>query len=193
MDLPPGPALAPGVSGLGRPDALDQPRWSVTAKNVADPCPGGQVEPVGQAGGSVTEQRYCRQGAHWLVTGEAGLRWPFQFVRYHHVWPNDPSKFSFYLRPLAATDAEAQFSPDGKWLAYYSMETGRREIYVQPFPATGARWQISSTGGRQPMWRPDGKELFYVTEDRKLFAVDVRADSHFDFGTPHHLSMALVE
>ena len=90
-------------------------------------------------------------------------------------------------RPDAVVDAEAQFSPDGRWLAYYTMETGRREIYVQPFPSNGAKWQISSTGGRQPMWRGDGKELFYVTEDRKLYAVDVRAGSRFEYGTPHYL------
>lgn len=84
-------------------------------------------------------------------------------------------------------DVEPQFSPDGRWLAYASYDTGQLEVYVQPFPTTGAKWQLSSGGGRQPMWRRDGKELFFVTDDRKFYAVDVRATSTFEFGTPHLL------
>ena len=64
-------------------------------------------------------------------------------------------------------DAETNFSPDGRWLAYSSNETGRLEVYVQPFPANGSRWPISTSGGRQPSWRRDGKELFYATDDGK--------------------------
>ena len=84
-------------------------------------------------------------------------------------------------------DGEANFSPDGRWLAYASNETGRWEVYVQPFPANGARWQVSTSGGRQPQWRRDGNELFYATDDRKLYAVDVRAASSFQAGTPRLL------
>jgi Tol biopolymer transport system component len=56
----------------------------------------------------------------------------------------------------------AQFSPDGRWVSYVSTETGRSEIYVAPFPATGAKWQITSTGGSYPRWRRDGKAIFYM-------------------------------
>lgn len=84
-------------------------------------------------------------------------------------------------------EAEVHFSPDGRWIAYTSNETGRFEVYVQPFPPTGARSLISTTGGRQPMWRRDGKELFFVNDDQKFYAVDVRAGSTFEFGTPHFL------
>ena len=84
-------------------------------------------------------------------------------------------------------DYEPQFSPDGRWLAYASTETGRPEVYVQPFPPSGAKWQVSNSGGRQPVWRRDGKELFYVNDDRKFYAVDIRAGSTFEYGTPHFI------
>ena len=85
-------------------------------------------------------------------------------------------------------DVEPQFSPDVRWLAYASNENGRNEIYVQAFPSTGRRWQVSNTGGRQPLWRADGKELFFVSDERKFYAVDVSARSgSFEFGTPTFL------
>jgi Tol biopolymer transport system component len=85
------------------------------------------------------------------------------------------------------TDAEAQISPDGRWLAYATTETGGYEVFVQPVGATGARWQVSTAGGRQPQWRRDGRELFFVTNDRKFYAVEVRAGASFEVGTPRLL------
>jgi Tol biopolymer transport system component len=72
-----------------------------------------------------------------------------------------------------------QVSPDGKWIAYESNESGRFEIYAQPFPGPGERVRISTTGGAQVRWRRDGKELFYVGLDEQLMAVPLRvtADS----------------
>ncbi|OFW31382.1 MAG: hypothetical protein A3J28_04145 [Acidobacteria bacterium RIFCSPLOWO2_12_FULL_60_22] len=71
-------------------------------------------------------------------------------------------------------DTAPQFSPDGKWLAYSSDESGRREIYVQPYPGPGGKWQISTDGGQEPVWNPRGGELFYRSGS-KIMAVDVRA------------------
>ncbi|MGH9257652.1 MAG: protein kinase domain-containing protein [Vicinamibacterales bacterium] len=77
-----------------------------------------------------------------------------------------------------------QFSPDGRWVAYQSNESGRFEIYVQPFPGPGGKWQASIAGGVHPRWRPDGKELFFLAPDAKLMAVAVRAsDSTFEAGS----------
>jgi len=63
------------------------------------------------------------------------------------------------------------FSPDGRWLAYSSNESGDYEVYVQAFPGTGARWQISTTDGQHPKWSRNGKELFYCTQDGKIMVV----------------------
>ncbi len=70
-------------------------------------------------------------------------------------------------------EAEGQFSPDGDWIAYVSNESGRDEVYVAPFPGPGAKVQISMAGGGQPLWRRDGKEIFYVAPTNKLMAAAV--------------------
>jgi Tol biopolymer transport system component len=132
--------------------------------------------------GALVAEQFSPDGKFVLFFGTLGAATTNDI----YVLPLTPDSKPTAVVQTPFTDAEAQFSPDGRWLAYYTMETGRREIYVQPFPSTGAKWQISNTGGRQPMWRPDGKD-FYVTEDRKLYAVDVRAGSRLEYGTPHYL------
>ncbi len=72
-----------------------------------------------------------------------------------------------------ADEREPAFSPDGRFVAYVSDETGEAQVYVQPNPPTGAKWRISRTGGMWPRWRADGRELFYVQTDSKLVAVEV--------------------
>jgi Tol biopolymer transport system component len=84
-------------------------------------------------------------------------------------------------------EEQAQFSPDSKWIAYQSNETGRFEIYVQPFPGPGGKSLISTNGGGQVRWRRDGKELYYVALDGRLMAIPVRptsSDHAVDAGTP---------
>jgi eukaryotic-like serine/threonine-protein kinase len=81
-------------------------------------------------------------------------------------------------RPFVATAAQesgGRLSPDGRWMAYGSNETDTFEVYVQPFPPTGAKWQISRGGGSEPYWRRDGRELFYLSRDKGIMAVEVRA------------------
>jgi dipeptidyl aminopeptidase/acylaminoacyl peptidase len=95
-------------------------------------------------------------------------------------------------KPVAVVQTEfeerdAQFSPDGKWIAYQSNESGRFEIYIQPFPGPGRREQASTNGGAQVRWRRDGKELFYIALDGRLMAVPIQArsnDQAFEVGTP---------
>jgi Tol biopolymer transport system component len=89
--------------------------------------------------------------------------------------------------PLLQTEfdeAWARFSPNGRWVAYTSNETGTSEVYVREFQGSGERWRVSTGGGILPLWRRDGKELFY-NSGGKLMAVDVKADrSSFEPGVP---------
>jgi serine/threonine protein kinase len=83
-----------------------------------------------------------------------------------------------------------RLSPDGKWVAYASTESGRWETYVTSFPEAHGKWQISTSGGSQPKWRGDGKELFYLSGDGKIMAVQVKTGANFDAGSPVELFQA---
>jgi serine/threonine-protein kinase len=81
-----------------------------------------------------------------------------------------------------------EISPDGRWLAYQSNESGRFEIYVRPFPAVDSgRWQISSEGGTKPLWSRSGRELFFATDTNRIASVPVAAGSAFSYGKPQVL------
>ena len=84
-------------------------------------------------------------------------------------------------------------SPDGRWLAYHSDESGRPEVYVQPFPGLGSKWRISREGGVYPLWRGDGKEIFFTTDDGKVMAVDVSSATTFAAGDPKLLFTARLK
>ena len=85
--------------------------------------------------------------------------------------PGEPKPFV----NSAFIEAVPAFSPDGRWLAYASNESGSFEVYVRPFPGPGGKWQISTGGGLYPNWSRNGKELFYRTEDSKIMAVTYAA------------------
>jgi Tol biopolymer transport system component len=85
--------------------------------------------------------------------------------------------------PSMFTQVSSQVSPDGRWLAYSTDESGRYEVYVQSFPAPGGgKWQVSKDGGHFPRWRRDGRELFYYARDERLMAVPVRSATRLDVG-----------
>jgi eukaryotic-like serine/threonine-protein kinase len=90
-----------------------------------------------------------------------------------------------FLRTAFSVTA-ARFSPDGHWLAYVSNESGRNEIYVQPYPGPGGKWQISTDGGKEPVWNPNGRELFYRSGD-KMMAVEIATQPGFAAGNPRML------
>jgi len=83
-------------------------------------------------------------------------------------------------------ESAPRFSPDGRWLAYVSDESGRYEIYVQPYPGPGGKWQISTEGGTEPAWNSNGRELFYRSGD-KMMAVDIATQPGFAAGKPRML------
>jgi dipeptidyl aminopeptidase/acylaminoacyl peptidase len=113
---------------------------------------------------------------HWSADG--------RFLLYSQTdSPTDVSLWAWSLDdnrpiPLVQTRAwneEPQLSPDGRWLAFSSNETGRHEIYVQPFGRTGERWRLTTDGGSQPKWRADGRELFYLAGDGTLMTIVMNA------------------
>lgn len=85
-----------------------------------------------------------------------------------------------------ASEDQPRFSPDGRWLAYRSDRTGRHEIYIQPV-MSGPPVAVSVDGGSKPFWRHDGRELFFVSSDGWMSAVDVRLEPHVEIGAPGRL------
>jgi Tol biopolymer transport system component/tRNA A-37 threonylcarbamoyl transferase component Bud32 len=104
------------------------------------------------------------------------------------IQPTAPDGKPFPFLQSPATEVHGQFSPDGKWIAYTSNESGTAQVYVQPFtggPASGAKSLISPGAGRQPRWRGDGREIFYVAADGKLMAVAVKpSGTGLEVGAP---------
>jgi Tol biopolymer transport system component len=116
-----------------------------------------------------------------------------RFVVYHtfrgkgawDIWvaPMDGGK-PFLFLATRFTEVQGRISPDGRWMAYSSDESGRYEIYVTDFPEKRGRWQLSTNGGLQPSWRGDGKEVFYVTPDQALMSVALRGGETFEAAPP---------
>jgi len=93
----------------------------------------------------------------------------------------DRRAFPFLQTPFS--EVAGRFSPDGRWIAYVSNESGKAEVYVAPFPGPGDKWQVSAMGGNFPRWRRDGKEIFYLAPDNKLMSAVVNgAGSAFEVG-----------
>ena len=95
-------------------------------------------------------------------------------------------------RPLVQTpfaEFQGRFSPDGRWFAYTSNETGQEEVYVQSFPPSGGKWQISTNGGVHPRWRRDGRELYFHSASNEAMGVDIAASlgGAFKAGVPRKL------
>ena len=111
------------------------------------------------------------------------------FPRTYDVWvlPLFGERKPFPLLQSEFLEASAVFSPDGRWIAYTSDESGQTNVYVQSFPGTGGKQQVSRDGGGQPVWRADGKELFYLAADGSLMAVPVNVSAQFEAGVPQTL------
>jgi eukaryotic-like serine/threonine-protein kinase len=82
---------------------------------------------------------------------------------------------------------QSQFSSDGRWIAYNTNESGRYEVYVTAFPSTGEQWQVSHDGGVQPVWRQDGRELYYLRLDGVLTSVAVQTAARPVFSSASRL------
>jgi eukaryotic-like serine/threonine-protein kinase len=101
--------------------------------------------------------------------------------------PGNNGKPHVYLQ-TEFQEGLAKLSPNGKWLAYRSNETKRNEVYVMTFPNRGRKWPISNSGGSIPVWSRDGKELFFISADNKMMAVDIKGTgADPEAGVPHAL------
>ena len=121
-----------------------------------------------------------------------------RFILYHTVHPKTASDLWALppegdRKPMLVLQTEfnernGQFSPDGRWIAYASSESTPAQVYVQGFPKSGGKFQVSTTGGGHPWWRRDGEELYYLSPERKLMAVEVSATATtFETGRPREL------
>ena len=135
----------------------------------------GSAEAVADFGGTTQSNvwDWSRDGKYVLTRRDNEL-WYF-------TWPERVSRA---LLQAKWTVLNAQFSPDGRWVAYASNETGSMETYVSPFPSFNGKWQVSRGGGQEPRWRQDGKELFYLSVDGKMMAVPVTTGASFEAGAP---------
>ena len=84
------------------------------------------------------------------------------------------------LLATPASEMHGNFSPNGRLVAYTSDESGKFQVYVQTLPLSDKKWQVSTSGGYEPRWRADGREIYYLSEDRKLVSVAVRPGPSFD-------------
>jgi Tol biopolymer transport system component len=89
------------------------------------------------------------------------------------------------MSPAPTKEVNARFSPDGRWFVYQSNESGRYEVFIQAFPRSGGKWQVSTAGGNMPMWRGDGKEIIYRGPDETFYAASIRAaGAGLEIGVP---------
>jgi eukaryotic-like serine/threonine-protein kinase len=169
--------------------ALDQtPVWSVDSQKVLFSSNRGGTFALylKNADGSGSEQQLVDYGGALANAWDWSRDGKYILVRKgtelgYLAWPERTTTALFQAK---WTVRGAQFSPDGRWIAYTSNETGNMEVYVSPFPSVNGKWQVSNAGGQEPKWRNDGKELFYMSTDGKITAVSVSAGSSFQAGTP---------
>jgi dipeptidyl aminopeptidase/acylaminoacyl peptidase len=121
--------------------------------------------------------RYLIEGVAVTIKKRAGI-WVLPLSGDRRAFPYAQTEFN---------EGSARLSPDGRWLAYSSDETKRNEVYVQTFPSPGGKWQVSTSGGDDPVWSRDSRELFFIGADQKMMAVEVKGGGKFEAGVPKPL------
>jgi Tol biopolymer transport system component len=172
---------------IGRVGADHYPMWSASGDQIVITSdePSQQALYIERADGTGTAER--------LAKGRAPESWsaPNQMLsfialsNYYSIWTyslRDKKAVALIDTP-GVTQHSSRFSRDGKWIAYTSVETGRFEVFVQPFPRTGAKFQVTKQGGGHALWSVDGKELFF-DNNQQLFAVSVQTAGTFSSGAP---------
>jgi serine/threonine-protein kinase len=173
-----------------------RPRFTPDGKSITYIVDGVSLLRARRADGTGSERTLLSSGAEqvneafwspdgtWIVArigGLSGLRGP----RNIYAWrPGvDSGPLPLLANPGYDESAPA-LSPDGRWIAYESDETGKNEVYIRPFPSVDdGKWQVSSNGGQAPLWAHSGKELFYVDGSRSMVAVPVTGGASITLGT----------
>ena len=160
------PALASGGAALLRPTAEAVPNDVVADYGLV-------IRPTGEGDPELISGPVTRWATDWSADGKviALQETPAGMTRLATIPARSGSEATTYVEGAFVVNF-GQFSPDGRWMAYESNETGRTEVYVDSFPKAGHRVRVSRAGGAWPKWRPDGKELYYLA-DRTLIAVSI--------------------
>jgi eukaryotic-like serine/threonine-protein kinase len=170
------------------------PVWSpdaarVVFASVREGPPSLHLKPIASPGQDDWLVKGDNQPTDWSADGHTIVYEDLNPKTRFDLWVVSPSG-DRKPRPFLATPANetgGRISPDGRWMAYTSDESGRDEIYVTSFPEPHGSTRISTDGRTQAEWRRDGRELFYRTPDRKLMAAPIKAGANFDSGTPQAL------
>jgi serine/threonine-protein kinase len=151
------------VDGAGEPVKLAEAPGELMPSSVS---PDGKRVAYSAAGGAAFDDLYTL---------------PLDWSDPEHPKAGAPELF---LR-TPAVDLAPFFSPDGRWIAYTSNESGRHEAYVRPFPGPGAKWQVSAAGGVFPQWSPSGRQIYFVATDNRMMIADVDTKGgEFSSGKP---------
>jgi eukaryotic-like serine/threonine-protein kinase len=177
---------ASDILGIWSPDGR-RITWSSTRKGAFDLY---QKESTGEGQDvPLLESRLHKFPLEWSPDGRYLLFRQIDPRTRHdiHVLPMVGDRKPFPYLHSTAMENGATFSPDGRWIAYASDETGRFEVYLESFPSHGGRRQISPVGGAAPRWRADGRELFYYSADRQLMSLAILNPATMTTGTPSPL------
>jgi Tol biopolymer transport system component/tRNA A-37 threonylcarbamoyl transferase component Bud32 len=182
----PGPSMCPVWSPEGTRIAFQRMEKTLLTRIVAKPLSGGGgEETLLQGSGDICPKSWSPDGRYLAYETLAAVA-----TTKSDIWIlpllGDRKPFPFLATQF--DELSPQFSPDGRWVLYTSDESGRPELYVAPFPGPGSRWQISDGGALGGDWRHGGREITYLTLDRKQVSVEVKADvSGFETGLPRVL------